>query len=92
MAAEPQTPQSPGFRRLAGMTCITGTDASRPALLSTAITSHSRSGLSWPTCRYARGLRWWLVVSARVVMAVTWRADAGPMRACAPSANGSPAR
>ena len=30
--------------------------------------------------RYARGLRWWLVVSARVVMAVTRRDDAGPMR------------
>jgi hypothetical protein len=42
--------------------------------------------------RYARGLRWWLVVSARVVMAVTRRDDAGPMRACAPSANGSPTR
>jgi hypothetical protein len=62
------------------MTCITGSNASRPASFSTAITSQSRSGLSWPTCRQARGLRWWLVVSAGVVMAETRRADAGPMR------------
>ena len=62
------------------MTCITGRNASRPASFSTAITSQSRSGLSWPTCRQARGLRWWLVVSAGVVMAETRRADAGPTR------------
>jgi hypothetical protein len=61
------------------MTCITGRNASRPASFSTAITSQSRSGLSWPTCRQARGLRWWLVVSAGVVMAETRRADAGSM-------------
>ena len=29
-----------------------------------------------PTCRHARGFRWRLVISAGVVMALTWRADA----------------
>ena len=85
-----RTPSSPRFRRLADMTCITGRNASRPASFSTAITSQSRSGLSWPTCRQARGLRWWLVVSAGVVMAETRRATPGRCGACAPPAIGSP--
>ena len=62
------------------MTRITGRNASRPAPFSTAITSQSRSGLSWPTCCSGQGSPLWLVVSAGVVMAVTRRGDAGPTR------------
>jgi hypothetical protein len=60
------------------MTCITGRNASRPASLSTAITSQSRSGLSWPSCRPRQGFPLMAGRLGRVVMAETRRADAGP--------------
>ena len=62
------------------MTYITGRNASRPASFSTAITSQSRSGLSWPTCREARVSAGGWSSRPGVVMAETRRADAGPMR------------
>jgi hypothetical protein len=43
----------PSSGRSAGLTCIASRNASCPAPIFTAITSHSRSRLSWPTHRHA---------------------------------------
>lgn len=53
MALGPQATKSSLSGRLADMTCIVSRNASCPAPIFTAITSNSRSRLSWPAHRHA---------------------------------------